>query len=197
MIKYFHDHAAEYGFDTSKFIVLGFSAGANIATIMAILAREKLEFNISGQILHYPFLDAKSSPKSKKSHVADLPVEVMEAFTKIYASGEDLSEYTLSPLYAKAKQLKNTAQAALFLAEEDALCEEGCVYGAKLTAAGVVTKLRIFEHAHHGYLEDLFNLPCYNDLPKDIKERHHKEIASIAEQSFLETIEYIKKICHI
>ena len=40
-LRWAHDHASEIGTDTSKLVVLGDSAGANLAAVVAIIARDK------------------------------------------------------------------------------------------------------------------------------------------------------------
>lgn len=192
VLKYFYKNAEVLQIDKTKFFTLGFSAGANLATVMAILSKEKKEFTLAGQILHYPYLDALSEPQSKERHPADLPEEVMKAFIELYSGKENLKDVTISPFYATKEQLCNTARAALFMAGEDALCAEGIIYADKLVKAGVKVASKVIPNAHHGYMEDLFNRPCYDALPEDTKAVHHENIAQIAEKSMKDTIATLK-----
>lgn len=194
VIKYFHDNGDKLGVDTDKFAVVGFSAGANLATVTAIQVAQTKEFQIKMQILHYPHLDSVTDPREKKRHPADLPIELMDTFTEMYCGGENLSDYRISPLYATEELLRGTAKAYIFPVEDDALCEEGIAYGEKLKAAGVPTEVKIIKDAYHGYIEDLYNLPCYETLPEDTRALHHEDIANTASQALEQSIVILKDI---
>ena len=195
VIKYFYDNAKRLQIDKEHFITLGFSAGATLATVMAILASEKNEFQLAGQVLHYPYLDAVTDPHTKEHHPEDLPEEVMEAFIELYSGKVDLKEVTVSPIYATKDQLSKVAKAALFMASEDALCLEGILYASQLRKAGVEVFEKVIQNTYHGYMEDLFNRPCYEELPDDTKKLHAFNIDIIANESMKETIEVLRKMC--
>jgi len=195
VIKYFYENASNLHVDKEHFITLGFSAGATLATIMAILSSKKKEFQLAGQVLHYPYLDAVTDPKTKEHHPQDLPEEVMEAFIELYSGNVDLKEVTVSPIYATKEQLSKIAKAALFMASEDALCLEGILYAKQLEKAGVEVFEKVIPHTYHGYMEDLFNRPCYDELPEDTKKLHASNIDIIANESMHETIEVLRNMC--
>lgn len=193
VILYFYEHAQEFDLDVDKFITLGFSAGSNLAAVVAILAGEKEEFKLAGQVLHYPYLDAVTPPEVKKQHPADLPMEVMVAFNELYTK-EDPRDATISPLYATREQLEKMPETALFMAKEDALCDEGIQFGKKLNEAGVKVKSHAVPGAYHGYMEDLFNQSCYDALPDDTRALHHPDIEKIAYDSMEQTIAWIRAL---
>jgi len=188
VVKYFSDHANEFKIDKERFAVIGFSAGANLATITAMQAVATNAFSIACQILHYPYLDGVSDPSSKKYHLGDLPVEVMEAFIELYGNGEDSQEPYISPLYASIEQLNKTAPAALFMAGEDALCEEGLEYARMLYEAGVPVSSKIVADMHHGYMEDYYNKACYELNPPDTIKKHSPYMKVRALESLNDTM---------
>jgi len=183
VVKYVHDHSEEFGINPEKMAVLGFSGGATLATITAMKAAQTKEFSLALQILHYPYVDGASAPGSKIQHPADLPVEVMEAFTELYGNGEDPRKPDISPLYATNELLAGSAPAALYMAGEDALCPEGVSYAARLRQAQVtVLAEEIVPQMHHGYMEDYFNQPCYQSQPEDTLALHSPRMGEMAEQ---------------
>jgi acetyl esterase/lipase len=52
--KWLIAHAAEYGIDSSRLAVAGDSAGGNMATVLAILAKQRGDLHIVQQSLYYP-----------------------------------------------------------------------------------------------------------------------------------------------
>lgn len=194
VVKYVHDHAEEFGIDPDKMAVMGFSGGATLATVTAMKAAQTKEFTLALQILHYPYVDGASSPESKISHPADLPVDVMAAFTELYAGDEDLKKSDISPLYALNEELAGVAPAAFYMAGEDALCPEGCSYAVRLKQAQVeVVAEEIVPDMHHGYMEDYFNQPCYQSQPEDTLKLHSPRMAEMAEKVLKSTEELLRK----
>ena len=59
--------------DASRFYLLGYSAGANLALATAFVAQARADFKVAGLALHYPFLDACTPPDSVKGRAIDLP----------------------------------------------------------------------------------------------------------------------------
>lgn len=193
VIKYVHDNAAAFFINPEKMAVMGFSAGAQLAAVTAVRAGKRKEFSLACQILHYPFLDAAAQPAEKKKYPADVPVEVMEAFTELYGNGADLKNPELSPVHTPARELAGCAPAALFMAQADALCEEGLVYAERLEEAGVfVIRKEVEEEMHHGYMEDYFNQACYESLPQDTKALHSPKLKETAEAVLKKTEDILK-----
>lgn len=195
VISYVHGHPEEFGIDPERMAVTGFSAGANIATVMAMKAKATGAFDLKCQILHYPYVDGASSPASKKRHQADIPLEVMEAFDSAYAEGVDRKRADISPLYATVDDLKGTAPAALFMAGEDALMDEGFAYAARLKQAGVeILAAEAVEEMHHGYMEDHFNRPVYEMQMENKTVSHSPRMGEQAEKVLKRTEEILENI---
>lgn len=192
VVKYFSDHASELKVDKNRFALMGFSAGATLSTITAMQAVATRAFHIQTQILHYPYVDGASDPSSKKGHPADLPIEVMEAFIELYGENINPSDPYISPLYASLEQLKDTASATIFMAGEDALCEEGLAYANRLAQAGVTVNARVIANMHHGYMEDYYNKACYELNPPDTIAKHSKDMEKCSEETMKDTIEALE-----
>ncbi|OUN10052.1 hypothetical protein B5G40_10860 [Flavonifractor sp. An9] len=86
VVRWFAQHPDRYSIDPKQMIVMGYSAGANLATVCAMLAKERGEFALKGQILCYPYLDSVHQPSEKPHFAADMDQEVMEAFAALYCT---------------------------------------------------------------------------------------------------------------
>jgi acetyl esterase/lipase len=146
------------GANPSQVIVMGDSAGGNLATVVTMMAREKGQPKISCQILIYPTVDATLSMgsinKLGKSYL--LTKELMVWFVNHYCGNEsDLRQSYLSPLFAK--NLKNLPVALIATCEFDPLKDEGECYAKNLIEAGNQV---IFEE-YKGMIHTFFQMPKY------------------------------------
>lgn len=162
-IEYFAEHAEEYGMDPDAFHLVGYSAGANLAlaTCLKLQECDGLPFRIRGLALHYPFLDAATSPSSLSGRSEDIPVEMMEAFNSWYATDNDPSNPLISPLFATGDQLRRLPRVIQYPVAGDALLPSAEALHARLEAAGCACSLHVVEGAYHGYIEDAENLSVY------------------------------------
>ena len=63
-LKWVHDHALELGIDADRIGIGGASAGAGLAAGLALLVRDRAEFEIAFQLLIYPMLDDRQATPS-------------------------------------------------------------------------------------------------------------------------------------
>lgn len=143
---YVAGHADEFGADASRIVIAGDSVGGNMATVVALLAKERGGPAITAQLLLYPVTDASMSTPSY-SQFADGPWLTKQAMVWFWDQYlPDLSKRAdvhVSPINASADQLKDLPQALVLTDENDVLRDEGEAYGRNLTAAGVpVTSIR-------------------------------------------------------
>lgn len=174
VVKYFHDHASEYGIDPEKMAVYGYSAGATLATVTAMRAVEAKEFTLCAQVLHYPYLDAVHLPAEKKHYDCDMDNEVMRAFTILYSKEEERSLPYVSPVCAEIDALRGAAPACILPVERDSLKEEGLRYAEMLKEAGVPVYCKVVPDAHHGYVEDAGNEGAYMTTMEDARKTHSR-----------------------
>lgn len=194
-VKYVHDHPEAFGIDPERMAVVGFSAGANLATIVAMKAAASGDFELKCQILHYPYVDGASDPAAKERHPADIPVFTMQAFDEAYSGGIDKKRSDVSPLYATLEELQGTAPAALFMAGEDALMSEGFAYAARLEQARVeILAKEAAAEMHHGYMEDYFNKALYDTKLDKTISLHSPKMGEQAEKMLRKTGEILKRI---
>jgi len=134
------EHGLEYGLDGARLAVAGDSAGGNLATAAALLAKRRGGPRLLQQVLFYPALDAGFDTPSYEEFADGffLTRAQMQWFWNHYAP--DLSvrtEPTAAPLQATTKELAGLPPALVITAEADVLRDEGEAYARKLTEAGV------------------------------------------------------------
>lgn len=130
----------KYGLNPDKIIVAGDSAGGNMATVVAMLVKERKELNLLGQVLLYPVTDTNlhtgSYERFSKGHY--LSRATMEWFWKVYAPNKALHSLgKIAPLRASIEELKGLPATLLITAEYDVLRDEGEAYAKKMREARV------------------------------------------------------------
>ena len=160
-----------------------------------MLAKERGEFSLRGQILCHPYLDSVHQPSEKPHFAADMDQEVMEAFAALYCTQAQRTDPHVSPVCATLEQLRGLCPALVLLAERDALRQEGEHYVRMLQEAGVDTEYRVLNQTHHGFLEDWANRPCYEALPSDVREKHDPAFQQAAQWAVTILERFVRRIC--
>ena len=192
VIRWFVDHAAEYGVDTGRLAVLGFSGGATLATAAALRSADA-GFRLCAQALHYPYLDSTRMPSEKEHYPCDMDPAVMSAFTRLYSKAEERGLPTVSPVCAGADQLRDMPPALILPAEFDALRQEGLAYADQLREAGVEVYCKVMPDAHHGYIEDAGNPGVYAFTAEDVRRTHSPYFRVWADAAMALTAEFFRR----
>ena len=134
------DHAAEIGGIPGQLAVAGWSAGANLAAVTAVLARDQGGPRISGQMLMTPVTDGDMS---RGSYVENgegyvLTRGLMEWFWDHYADPSDRLDPRVAVL--RTPDLRDLPPAMIVTAEFDPLRDEGIAFAAALKDAGVAVE---------------------------------------------------------
>lgn len=150
------ENAKNLDANPEKLIVMGDSAGGNLATVVSKLARNTGSPKIAAQVLVYPTADARLNHPSIEKYAEGylLTKELIQWFVNHYKNkDEDVLDPNMSPLLEK--DLSNMPPAFILTAEFDPLKDEGKAYADKLKAAGneVVYK------DYGGMVHAFFNLP--------------------------------------
>ena len=129
--------ATELGGDASRLAVGGDSAGANLAAVCAILARDAGEPALRFQLLVYP----RTAPTEEfPSHHALAEGYLLTRKTILWfhehyrASDADREDFRYAPLICK--DLTRLPPALVIVGEYDPLRDDGIAYARKLEAAG-------------------------------------------------------------
>jgi acetyl esterase len=145
-------NGAAVNLDGSRLAVAGDSSGGNMATVVALLAKERGGPDIKYQVLFYPTVDADFDTDSYRQFAEGpfLTREAMKWFWNHYAPKVAVrTEPTASPLRASIGQLQGLPSAFILTAEFDVLRDEGEAYARRLSEAGVtVTAVRYLGTIH-------------------------------------------------
>lgn len=145
-VLYFRDHATEYGLDSTKFALIGYSAGGHLAAAATLMLKDA-GLNISAQVLCYPFLDFTrlTDLMGGKSN------STIEEF--FFPKGVSKTDPYISPGLAIAEQLDGIAPAIFVVCGTDPLTAHSVAYREKLELAGIRTEYKLYDEALHGFLE--------------------------------------------
>ncbi|MFN0039534.1 MAG: alpha/beta hydrolase [Burkholderiales bacterium] len=152
-LKWVATHAPEFGGDAKRIAVGGDSAGANLATVAAILARDAGQPKLAFQLLFYPCVapEMESASHRKFAEGYALTRNTMAWFYKNYLhSRSDEKDFRFAPL--QADDLSNLPPALVVVAGFDPLRDEGVDYARRLIEAGNAVRLSNYEGMIHGFV---------------------------------------------
>ncbi|ACU84523.1 Esterase/lipase [Brachybacterium faecium] len=144
--------------DAEKIVLVGDSAGGNLAAAVSLLLREQGHRVPRRQILLYPVThwdhDPTTSPfESVRRHGEDYRLtntEVEDYFDMYVPDPVQRRNRLVSPLMAG--DLSAQPDTLLITAELDLLCDEGEAYAHALAEAGNRVSVHRIEHAVHGFI---------------------------------------------
>ena len=152
--KYVAEHASEFGIDPNRIGVGGDSAGANLATVVCLLSRDRGGPQLKFQLLIYPLVDYYDESPSMQQYAEGhfLTRAGMDWFRDSYLPSREAGlEPSASPMYAK--DVGGLPPAMIITAECDPLRDQGEAYARKLEAAGVAVELKRYEGMIHVFLQ--------------------------------------------
>lgn len=137
-------------------VLIGDSAGGNLAAAVSLLARDRGDFNPKKQILIYPATNYDHSEDSPYDSIREngsdyiMTSERIQDYLDLYVERE---EDKLNPYVAPilSKNLKNQPDTLIITAQYDPLRDEGEAYGRKLEAAGNRVEIYRIKNALHGF----------------------------------------------
>jgi len=150
--RYVSEHAAELGVDPARLAVGGDSAGGNLATVVALMARERGGPPLAFQLLVYPVVDWDDESPSMVEYGADhfLTRGAMDWFRQQYLSRpEDARHPWASPI--RADDLGGLPPALVIAGECDPLRDQDEAYARALEAAGVPVELKRYDGMIHPF----------------------------------------------
>lgn len=154
-LRWVANHARELGADPARLGVAGDSAGAVLATVMTLMARDARGPRIGFQALLYPPAAGGHDGDfpSRAAHAAGptLTLRTMAYFNRHYfgAAGK-AGDYRGAPL--RADDLAGLPPSLLMLATHDPLRDEALAYGEALLAAGNAVTVVEYHGLAHGFI---------------------------------------------
>ncbi len=152
-LQWLHANAATLGADPERLGVHGDSAGANLAAVVALRARDAGGPRLRLQSLVYPVGDYTLSGASYDRYAQGYGVltrQAMAWFRNHYLSSPaDARDWRASPLHAPS--FAGVAPAVIVTAECDVLHDDGENYAEALRRAGVPVEYREYPGMIHGF----------------------------------------------
>ncbi|WP_339730137.1 alpha/beta hydrolase [uncultured Gimesia sp.] len=158
--EWISSHAGDLEIDPTRIAVGGDSAGGNLATAVAMKARQSNRLNLIYQMLVYPVTNYQFDTESYQKYGIDyfLTKRAMEWFWEQYLSHESAGrEVYASPL--RCKDLSGLPDAVVITAGYDPLYSEAVQYVELMQRSGISVEHINFEDMIHGFFRrsDLYD----------------------------------------
>jgi acetyl esterase/lipase len=144
-------HAVELGIDPARIGIAGASAGGGLAAALALLVRDRAEFQITFQLLLYPMID-----DSHTNHSSSWEVPIWSPTANRFGWDSYLGPLRGGdvPAYAaptRATNLEGLPPALILVGALDGFLDEDIDYARRLNHAGVPCELQVYPGAPHGF----------------------------------------------
>jgi acetyl esterase len=174
-------HAEDLEVDAGRLAIGGDSAGANIATVAAMVIHEAGGPEFAWQLLLYPIVDRPTTAGSYatfgRGH--SLTAEAMCWFFEQYAPASERVKapyWWLAPI--TAPDFAGLPPTLLIVAGCDPLRDEGIAYGERLAGAGVGVELVEYHDQIHGFANTGEAFPRSAEVRSEIAASMRAAIAS-------------------
>lgn len=157
--KWAATHAAEFQGDSSRIAVGGDSSGGNLATVVALMARDQGSPKLAFQLMMFPATDFRLSTPSMEELGEGYNVtkpQMMWIRNNYLPNQADWTNPLASPLLAP--DLSGLPPALIIYAEYDPLRDDAEAYATRLKEAGVSVKASRYDGMIHDF-PDLFEEP--------------------------------------
>ena len=167
-------NAEKLGIDPSAIGVGGDSAGGNLASGVALKARDTQDIALAFQALIYPCNDNDMNYESARTNGDGygLSTRTMKWFWEQYLSKKsDAKNFYAVPI--AAKDFTNLAPAIVITAEFDPLLDDGYIYAEALRKGGNTVLYREYEGQIHGFLSLAGITPVADELHQFLSDEIH------------------------
>jgi acetyl esterase len=153
---------------------MGESAGGGLAAMLALLARDRGEYALLGQVLIYPMLDPRTGHDEAPAHNPTTGEFVWTVRHNRFAwsalRGESAIDAEWAPYFAPALAPELAALPLTFIAVGalDLFLEEDMAYALRLSRAGVSLECHVYPGAIHGF----------DFVPYEVASQYHADLAS-------------------
>lgn len=152
----FNEYAKQYfDADPDKIVLMGDSAGGNLAAVVSLMAKETGEFQPKTQVLIYPAVNNDFSDDSPFASIKEngkdylLTQKRLCDYMDLYMGKQDRNQPHFAPLLAD--DLSEQPRTLVVTAEFDPLRDEGEAYAEKLARFGNDVTLHRVNDVLHGF----------------------------------------------
>jgi acetyl esterase len=151
-LQWLQGQGTSIGVDGSRLAVGGDSAGATLAAVCAVLARDH-SLKLALQLLVTPGTVAHGETASSRLFANGflLDVATIDWFFDHYIEYAHRGDWRFAPL--RCDDLEGVAPACVILAECDPLVDEGLAYADRLRIAGVSVALELYRGLTHDFIK--------------------------------------------
>lgn len=153
-IEWISRNALTIGANPNKIAVCGDSAGANLATVAAMMARDKQGPQIVGQWLIYLYAAALETSTASWKELGNTNFPTKEVFINslnaYIPNGTGTNLEYVAPLNGNHK---NLPPAFIQVGELDPLLDENISYNEALLKAGGKSEIRVYKNQFHGFVQ--------------------------------------------
>ena len=154
VLRWLSTEASAIGGDPLRLVLVGDSAGGNLAAALTSIARDEMSISPLAQVLIYPMLDATMSSPSLVENAFVPPFTLIDC---VYAwqlyLGPEANRHAahISPILAR--NLNGLPPALIVTAGFDILTGEGQAYAERLKDAGVPVRQLHYPGMVHGFFQ--------------------------------------------
>ena len=151
-LKWLKENGETVGVDTGRIGIGGPSAGGGMAAALALLVRDRGEFEIDYQLLIYPMIDDTRTTVTANWDVPVWPPESNDFGWSSYLG--ELFESDDVPVHAapaRESNLEGLPPTFIMVGTLDGFADEDIAYAQRLNYAGVPTELHVYPGAPHGF----------------------------------------------
>lgn len=153
-LEWFARHAADWGANPERLLVMGSSAGGGLSAAMALLARERKGPKLIGQLLDAPMIDDRNeSPSTRQYDLRGLWDRNNNdtAWTALLGekAGTDAVHWSAAP--NRMEDLSNLPPAYIEVGSAEIFRDEATDYASRIWAAGGQAELHVWDGGHHGF----------------------------------------------
>ncbi|QHE69907.1 alpha/beta hydrolase [Rhodococcus sp. WAY2] len=150
-LRWVSDNVEGYGGDPGNVIVMGDSAGGNLAAVTALRARDEDGPRVRGQVLVYPVIDPHATLPSREEFAEGYVISAgdLDWFWSHYLSSPDDAGNPYA-VPSRAASLSGLPPALVLTTENEVARDEAEEYAGLLRNAGVDTEVIRFDGLVHG-----------------------------------------------
>lgn len=153
-LRWLFAHADELGVDRDRIIIAGGSAGGGIAAGTALLARDRGELQLAGQLLMCPMLDDRMETHSSQMlegiSVWDRRSNAM-GWAALLGERRGTQDVSIYAAPSRAVDLANLPPAYIEIGSVDTFRDENVAYASAIWRSGGSAELHVWAGGFHGY----------------------------------------------